>query len=447
MKITKICLKDFHQFNNIEIDLTYPKGHPKADEPLDKVCFIGQSGTGKTTLLNIISGYTRTLKKLQEDYEISDFEAVKVYVRLIDQDIEINVSHNQKENEVTYIWRNVRTTSGVRDLEILSSKQPLYSDETKTHLVYFPADLKFDFNAKNEKKLTGKIAIDFSEYNLANIWSLVLEEVQNYREQLLSLQQKIAEVAIEDNVNTEKIIKESKKLENWKKKNKNPLDKLADECLDVLLNHFKLRVKRNFKFTKQEDLKFIDIEDLYGNPIPQSLFSTGTKQVIFSATPLYLLKTEEALILFDEPERSLYPNIQKIIIDFYTSLAKNSQFFFATHSPIIASSFEPWEIVELKFDNKGKVYQELYYDAKKERHVDNYTIVPSYLTYDLMLNKVFDLKETYSTERSDKITEVLMLRNQIKSFKEKDKLQSKEAKLIIERYKKLAEKLFWEFEI
>ena len=54
MKITKIHLKDFHQFRDLTIDLTYPKGHEKEGQPLDKVCFIGQSGTGKTSLLEII---------------------------------------------------------------------------------------------------------------------------------------------------------------------------------------------------------------------------------------------------------------------------------------------------------------------------------------------------------------------------------------------------------
>jgi GTPase SAR1 family protein len=34
--------------------MTYPKGHEKEGQPLDKICIIGQSGTGKTNLLNII---------------------------------------------------------------------------------------------------------------------------------------------------------------------------------------------------------------------------------------------------------------------------------------------------------------------------------------------------------------------------------------------------------
>ncbi|MBK8721919.1 MAG: AAA family ATPase [Saprospiraceae bacterium] len=58
MKFTKIEIKDFQQFKDFELDLTYPVGHPKAGQPLEKVCFIGQSGTGKTTLLELLKSAT-----------------------------------------------------------------------------------------------------------------------------------------------------------------------------------------------------------------------------------------------------------------------------------------------------------------------------------------------------------------------------------------------------
>ena len=61
MKITRIKIKDFHQFKDFDIDLTYPKGHAKEGKPLDKVCFIGQSGTGKTSLLEIIPKFTHNV--------------------------------------------------------------------------------------------------------------------------------------------------------------------------------------------------------------------------------------------------------------------------------------------------------------------------------------------------------------------------------------------------
>jgi predicted ATP-dependent endonuclease of OLD family len=421
MKITKLSIKNFHQFKDLEVDLTYPKGHKKEGEPLDKVCFIGQSGTGKTTLLKLIGGHTYTISKLFDEYDHTHFKEVYITqkVKNIVTDIKVKIETKEGLLSNTYAWYDFTKSGGSIEFKDALEEYLQFTDKIKNQFIYFPAELKFDINKNKEGNIADKKVIDFSDYNLGDVWNIVLTEIQKYREKLLVFKQNIANVAQEENVDIAKIQKEIKKLETWQKKVKNPLASLADECLDPLLKEFNLKIKREFEFQKQSDFSFINVEDLEGNTIPQNLFSTGTKQVIFSAVPLYLLKPEDALILFDEPERSLYPNIQKILIDYYTKLAINSQFFFATHSPIIASSFEPWEIVELKFDNKGKVYQELYYDSKKERHVDNYTIIPSYLTYDLMLNKVFDLTQTHSTERSEKIAEVLMLRNRVKAHKEK----------------------------
>ncbi|MFN5773582.1 MAG: hypothetical protein ACK447_10900, partial [Flavobacterium sp.] len=55
MKITKLKIDKHKHLENLEFDFTYPVGHPKAGKPLDKICFIGQSGTGKTNLLELIS--------------------------------------------------------------------------------------------------------------------------------------------------------------------------------------------------------------------------------------------------------------------------------------------------------------------------------------------------------------------------------------------------------
>lgn len=54
MKIEKLEITDYKQFKDLKLDLTYPKGHQKEGKPLDKICIIGQSGTGKTNLLEII---------------------------------------------------------------------------------------------------------------------------------------------------------------------------------------------------------------------------------------------------------------------------------------------------------------------------------------------------------------------------------------------------------
>jgi predicted ATPase len=55
MGITKVKISKLNQFNNFEIDFTYPKQHIKSGLPLDKICIVGDNGVGKTTLLKIIA--------------------------------------------------------------------------------------------------------------------------------------------------------------------------------------------------------------------------------------------------------------------------------------------------------------------------------------------------------------------------------------------------------
>ncbi len=445
MKITRVHLKDFHQFKDVDIDLTYPKGHPKAGQPLDKVCIIGQSGTGKTTLLKIIGGHTFNVKSLFKEYNIEDFKRVKVYKKFKGVEVEIKVKYNAETKKNIYNWYKATLYNKNIPFDEAINQQKIFKKNTKTHFIYFPADLHYEFET-SDTNLSDKRVIDFKKDKVGDIWNLVFEKIQKFQEEEIKLKQAIATVAVESNADIDAINNAVKELENWQKKAVNPINKLADECLDPILKHLKLRVKRDFKFESRGDIGIVKLEDLKGNEVPYHLLSTGTKQILLTALPLYLLKPDETLILCDEPERSLYPNMQKFIVDYYTSLTKNSQFIFATHSPIIASTFEPWEVVELKFDENGFVYQEQYYPKDKERHVDNYTIYPSYLTYDLMLSKVFDVEETYNTERADKITEVLMLRGELKKLKEQGDTTSKHAAEIYTAYKELAGKLFWDFD-
>jgi ABC-type lipoprotein export system ATPase subunit len=447
MKVSKIELDDFHQFKDVKIDLTYPNGHPKGGQPLDKVCIIGQSGTGKSTLLKIIGGHTFTINSLFKEYRPEDFKKVYVTKQFNFISAEIQVSKNEDKNAPAYEYlETALTEKGTRILfDETIAKETKYLESVKTHFIFFPADLHYEFESSGSN-LSSKKVIDFTKDKVGDVWNLVFEEIQKFQEEELKLKQEIAKVAVESGSNVRAIQKAVRKLENWKKTAENPINRLADECLDPILKFINLKVKRDFSFDAKSDIGLVKLEDLNGNEVPYHLLSTGTKQILLTALPLYLLKPDQTLILCDEPERSLYPSLQRTIIDYYTGLTKQSQFFFATHSPIIASCFEPWEIVELKFDKNGYVYQEQYYPEGEDRHVDNYNIIPSYLTYDLMLSKVFDLDETHSHDRSEKITEVLTLRNQLLKHKEKNTITSPEAKQLYRDYRILAGKLFWNFE-
>jgi len=72
--------------------------------------------------------------------------------------------------------------------------------------------------------------------------------------------------------------------------------------------------------------------------------------------------------------------------------------------------------VELKFNDEGEVYRELYYEG--DNHVDNYKIDPRYLRWDSILKKIFDLDvEGNEEERIPKLMELATLKSEIKEMK------------------------------
>ena len=53
MKIKSLQINKHYHLEDLSFDFTYPIGHAKEGQPLEKICFIGQSATGKTNLLII----------------------------------------------------------------------------------------------------------------------------------------------------------------------------------------------------------------------------------------------------------------------------------------------------------------------------------------------------------------------------------------------------------
>lgn len=445
MKISKIEIKDFHQFKDFTLDLTYPKGHEKEGKPLDKVCFIGQSGTGKTTLLELmpifLNAYFNSnlvvkggIKNMFYDIIFSiNFGFLNEYffeIFLESQDSSvIRNSHNHKLNNQDYNW--------VKEGFFYFKE---WQEKNISKLIYFPANLNYDLeNIDTDSKLDDRQIIDFSKDKVATVWNIILEKIQTYQEQELKIRQDISKVVEKSSSDVKAIQEAVKKLEDWKATEFNPIQDVADNCLNALLENYKLRVKTELDFKTKDDIGFIKIEDYNGNEIPHGLWSTGTKQVILSALPLYLLKPKHTVILFDEPERSLYPDLQRTVVDYYTSLTTDCQFFYSTHSPIIASSFEPWEIVELKFNGEGKIYREVYFEG--ENHVNNYKWNPKFMRWDDILQRVFDLENDGSPARKEKLDELATLNVKYKKLVKKGEENTETALEIIKKIEKLSKEL------
>ena len=448
MKITKIEIKDFHQFKDFSLDLTYPKGHTKEGQPLDKVCFIGQSGTGKTTLLELIPTFivtyeTNLILKTGKQKLIRNVQMTIAFGNSNEYSMDVNLIKQVDFLEIIDRVATSKTLTIQEVQELIKFYERNWTTEIASKPIYFPANLNYEIEVDKENTLDSKAIIDFSKDKVSSVWNLILDEIQKYQEQELQIRQEISKTVEQSSNDLDTIKNALKKLEDWKKTEFNPIQDVADNCLDKLLAHFKLRVKTELDIKSKEEIGFIKIEDFAKNEIPYGLWSTGTKQVVLSALPFYRLKPKHTVILFDEPERSLYPDLQRIIVDFYSSLTDSCQFFYSTHSPIIASSFEPWEIVELKFNTEGNIYRELYYEG--ENHIDNYKWNPRLMRWDDILQRIFDLENDGSPERKIELDKLATYNIRYRKLDKQGKGDSTEAKEILEHIDKLSKALsYWD---
>jgi len=452
MKISRIEIGAYHQFRDFTLCLAYPKGHEKEGEPLDKVCFIGQSGTGKTSLLNICRAFV-TRDPVHRDSDMKHIRAVsylKEGVKVVSSIKDGGISHEYPDEEKpeSTVHQPDHWEECYQDTNILISfpaeintnlNQILREKNPKNPMDYLKAD------SEPAKDPGGKSVedrgFDFERDNVLEVWNRILKDISDYKVEELKYGQRTTKAM---NVSIEEGERVFEAFKRWKRDHPNPLGNLAHQ-LNPILNKFYLEIKKNFDFESADDLKFVKITTLNGAEVPYSGWSTGTKQVILTATPIFKLDTEDTVILIDEPERSLYPDIQTGIVNDYTRLAPRAQFFFATHSPIIASSFEPWEIVELRFGKDGHVYREKYYEG--EDHVRNYSPDPRFLRWDGILMHIFDLKvEGNEAFRTRALTKVCRLNAKLKKLKTENRIETEEGRKTLEEFEWLAHKLAWRFD-
>ncbi len=364
MKISKLHIDQFRHLENLDFDFTYPEDfhdESKRGKPLDKICFIGQSATGKTGLLDLIYEQFSFINNLFVDGELySDSIGIKsingiIKFNLDDYFIELN-NKNLKINEKTYYKRE--HTLG----QLYVSGELFKNPDEKKCLFYYKANIISDKNLdvlyKNPidliEKYNNQLAdlqryfkyehnkeFVFNDEVDIKIWLSLLSEILQYRK---NFTQKMSELM--RNLDVKKFELEYSK---WQKENPNKLQEFAYK-FNPIIEKLNLEVDLvNTEFSIPIRNKRTD------EIIPIQNTSTGTKGLLLSFLPLFKLDTKDSIVLIDEPERSLYPDIQMDLMDHYQRLAPEAQFIVATHSPFIAASFEPDERFILYFNEEGKV--------------------------------------------------------------------------------------------
>jgi predicted ATP-dependent endonuclease of OLD family len=365
MKLSKLNIEQYKHLENLDFDFTYPEDFhivEKRGKPLDKICFIGQSATGKTSLLELIEQEHSKINNLMVSKNTfslkNDFFYFSGSITFKDK------KYNFHLNKDNLIFDNKKNLIELK-YSLTGTFSNLLSDEDKKFIFYFKSNL---ISEKNIELFT-KNPIDIFEkhpkldkrYNInnfhsketpvvfddnvdINLWLSLMLEILDYRKRF---SQKMSDLIHKGLLGNQKKLTEE--FEKWQKENPNTLELFAEkfnpilEKLNLEVDVFNTEYSIPIKNKRNDEI------------IPIQNTSTGTKGLLLSFLPLYKLDTKDSLILIDEPERSLYPDMQMDLMEYYQNLASEAQFIIATHSPFIAASFEPEERFILYFDEEGKV--------------------------------------------------------------------------------------------
>ncbi|MDR6966274.1 AAA15 family ATPase/GTPase [Flavobacterium arsenatis] len=358
MKISKLHIDQFRHLENLKFDFTYPEDfhiEEKRGKPLDKICFIGQSASGKTSLLELIK---ETISQFYDSRIISknkiltpldfnhynielDFEADSIIYKHKKELIEIDNKkfnfHQGNYNGGSEDVINYKNKLFYFTAEILSKQNIKLFEEETVILIERYKTLKEKIKNNSYFRLT------FDDKVEDAIWIGLLEENINYLQKFLQFASEL--------INSGKMLDSTsqKKVENWKDNNINPLIEFSKKFNSIL-------EKINLEVDLVNTRNITPLHNkISGENIPIQNTSTGTKQLLLTALLLFKLDTKDSIILIDEPERSLFPDIQMELMNYYKKIAPKAQFIVATHSPFIAASFEPEERFILYFDLNGKV--------------------------------------------------------------------------------------------
>ena len=360
MKLLKLHINSHKHLENVTFDFTYQSGKRKG-QPLDKICFIGQGATGKTSLLEIIYIFNQYIINLEVINNNTLFENIDSLKKL-DGGISFQIDDeiiNYENGEIYYREKFLKNSGGSGTLT------PLLEANFKRNAYYFKSNLISDYNlsvfTNNPIDLFEKYS-ELANINIKNIhlgydystlfddvveprtWLLLLFEILDYRKKF---NQKMSDLIHKGLLaNPTKL---SKEFSDWQKENPNSLEAFAEKFNPILS-------KLNLEVDIVDTQYSIPIKNKNNDEIvPIQDTSTGTKGLLLSFLPLYKLQTKDSIILIDEPERSLYPDLQMDLMEHYKNFAPEAQFIVATHSPFIAASFEPDERFILSFDQQGKV--------------------------------------------------------------------------------------------
>jgi len=341
MKIHKIKIENYDdKINSLELDFLKEDG-----SPYDNIIFIGENGTFKTSILNLI------------------FDLFNNNYGKENSHCSILFSLSEEENEAfleKYKNRAQPNTldffkSGVYVLEGVSGRFLLLDRDSKVLL--FNANGLF---AEKEFKVVFSEALsNFQNQEVPSVTNQTIDNLVKSRKTSPNLpreiKQLLVDIIIQDMVEMASEIQRVRENHN---------EGIINEIIDKERRFTRFEKAFNNFFEGKSIVKTennLDIMFKEGNRIYSiDKLSSGEKQIVFRGSFLLKDKNAEkgAIILIDEPEISMHPNWQIKILDFFREIftekgKQKSQIFIATHSPYILQNSKDCCVVVLKKDGEN----------------------------------------------------------------------------------------------
>ena len=386
MFLKSIHIKNYNEIDDLFLDLTYPAGHEKVGKPLEKICIIGDNGTGKTTILELMRDAIYASENIEND----------------------SITSSIKNNDKAVITFNFFTEKQING-KAADSKFPVFHFPTSSP--FFPSNLEETLRIKT-----------------AHQYPLPDEEVS----------------VVHDSGGTTAVYEKKKITKDilyYKKKFFEQIKKQGEygdfgKHLNFLLWYFGVELNTAINFDTFDEAALLSLKAKDDTVIPIDNWKPKVRDLIYTVLPLYTNPPERGVVLIDEAERALYPRTQGLMMPFYQAVCPDMQFVVTTYSPVIISSFEPWEVIELQFNEKGKVERKPYYEG--ENRMDNYKIYPGYLRWDSLYRKLFGMIGESHDKRTEGLMKLAKLDIELKHTE--DKAKKKE---LFKKYEKIAELLDW----
>lgn len=297
---------------DLEIDFM----NPATGVPYDTVVFVGENGSGKTTILTLLSDYFNCISLRPFEYIEYTADGDDYRIKPL---ADGNACFHTRENITTHATENIRRDTG-------NSPSTMYADtkDLRSYSSVF-SKARADFKTSKIEHVSAK-ALDVETHetdkddNYTSLKQLLVDiDTQDSREYMR--QNKIGRVEWSAFQPTSKMYRFSRAFNKFfKDLNYDRIDERANEQI--------IYFKKN------------------GQDVEIDKLSTGEKQVVFRGA--YLLKNSgrmsEGAVFIDEPELSMHPLWQRKILTYFKDLYRESstgrqkaQIFFASHSDYVVA--------------------------------------------------------------------------------------------------------------